>query len=703
VKSLGRETTNFPLARALLPLLTTVFIGVLLSTLLAYFYAKKTVTDLALGYTEQALIYLDGEVDAQIDRTAFNLDNWSREDVFHLALEDSYLGVSARKAALERLQARVRGSAINRIFLANPEGKVILASDPGMMGKFAVGDRKYFQRAMAGELAFQTIVSGRFSGHPILVAAAPLKDIHDRSIGVLVAVLDVASFTDNAVKKIRERQNYAVFILDQSGRELAATSPGDVGAAWPAELMAMVTESSKSDESLEINKNAEARMLQAKYNARSGWYLVVETDKAEILSPATRLGWITGSVSLATFFLVIFALGGLRKALAELRLSEDKFSRLFLLSPDAIILLDLQSMKIKEVNESFQGLFGITDYEARGRTLQELEIYADADIAIQAQEIVRKEGKVENLEFVARKRDGSIIACMMSGQVVALQSREHMIAIIRDVSELKRMHEMMVQSEKMMSLGGLAAGIAHEINNPLGIILASVQNCLRRVSPDFTKNRDVAEDLGLNLADVRAYLERRRVVGFLESIGEAADRAANIVRNMLEFSRRGESGKTPTSTNDLLEKTLGLAANDYDLKKNFDFRQIKIIRDYDQNLPPVSVTASEIEQVVLNILKNAAHALSQKEFAGDVPTITLTTRLEGAFVAIDISDNGPGMDEVVRRQIFEPFFTTKSPGLGTGLGLSVSYFIVVQNHKGRIKVDSSPGAGATFTIMLPRE
>ena len=146
---------------------------------------------------------------------------------------------------------------------------------------------------------------------------------------------------------------------------------------------------------------------------------------------------------------------------------------------------------------------------------------------------------------------------------------------------------------------------------------------------------------------------------------------------------------------------MSLAENDYDLKKKYDFKVIEIRRDYEQNLPAVGITETEIEQVFLNIFKNAAQAMADKDFTDERPTLTLRTRKDGEFVRVEVEDNGPGMDEDVRKRVFEPFYTTKRVGLGTGLGLSVSYFIITRNHEGEFLVESEEGKGSKFIIRLP--
>ncbi len=275
------------------------------------------------------------------------------------------------------------------------------------------------------------------------------------------------------------------------------------------------------------------------------------------------------------------------------------------------------------------------------------------------------------------------------------------VLLIDDVTMKSRLEDMMIQTEKMMSVGGLAAGMAHEINNPLGAVLSGVQGTERRLSPSLKKNIEVASELGLDLNKVHAYMDQRGILGYLRGISDAGRRAARIVRNMLEFSRKSESSRTEMDVKGILEKTLSLAENDYDLKKKYDFKTIDIRRDYEQGLPTVNITETEIEQVFLNLFKNAAQAMADKDFGDERPNITLRTRKEGKFVRIEVEDNGPGMDEDVRKRVFEPFYTTKRVGLGTGLGLSVSYFIIARNHEGEFLVESEPGKGSKFIIRLP--
>ncbi|NUT64223.1 PAS domain-containing protein [Pseudomonas corrugata] len=272
---------------------------------------------------------------------------------------------------------------------------------------------------------------------------------------------------------------------------------------------------------------------------------------------------------------------------------------------------------------------------------------------------------------------------------------------IDDITQRLSLEEMMVQSEKMLSVGGLAAGMAHEINNPLGAILHNVQNIRRRLSPELPKNLEQAEQLGIELQVVNQYLQGRDIPQLLDGIQQAGARAAKIVTHMLSFSRRSTRQMAPCDLPALIDQAVEIAGNDFDLAIGFDFKGQAIIRQFDPNLGPVPGTANELEQVLLNLLKNAAQAIHQRQDDSEPGRIILRTRLNPPWAEIQVEDNGIGMSENVRKRTFEPFFTTKEIGQGTGLGLSVSYFIITNNHKGQMEVQSAPGQGTCFTLRLP--
>ena len=367
--------------------------------------------------------------------------------------------------------------------------------------------------------------------------------------------------------------------------------------------------------------------------------------------------------------------------------------------PSILVGVDAEG-RVTHWNQAAVREQGQTAAQAIGRPLAELFPFLERQIgdvgrAIREGQLVRSE------RLLLQDGDTSRYIDLV---VYPLNSGDGAGAVVRidDVSERVRIEETMVQSEKMLSVGGLAAGMAHEINNPLGIIAQSCQNFARRLSDDIPQNRAVADELGLDLGRMRTYLERRGLLRFLEGMQEATARASRIVADMLAYSRRSTSSFVPTRMTEVVETVLRLASHDYDVKKSYDFRRIAIRRDFDAPSDLVFCEPTAIEQVLLNLLKNAAQAMSANPRQA-APQITLRLRDEGDWVRLEVEDNGPGISEEVSRRLFEPFFTTKPVGVGTGLGLAVAYFIVTEQHDGSLRVESPPGGGARFILRLPRQ
>jgi two-component system NtrC family sensor kinase len=233
-------------------------------------------------------------------------------------------------------------------------------------------------------------------------------------------------------------------------------------------------------------------------------------------------------------------------------------------------------------------------------------------------------------------------------------------------SELARMQARMAQSERLASIGVLAAGVAHEINNPLGGILALT---------------------ALTLEDLPAGDPRREN---LEEVVRQTRRCGEIVKHLLEFSRQHRVSAAELDVNELLEKTLAL------LERQSIFLNVTVERRRDPTLPAVFADAAQLQQVFVNILINAVQAMDERG------TITVTTASDAGReeVVLTFRDTGCGIPPDQLDRIFDPFFTTKESGEGTGLGLSIAYGIVSRHH-GTIGVESTPGEGTTFTVRLP--
>lgn len=366
--------------------------------------------------------------------------------------------------------------------------------------------------------------------------------------------------------------------------------------------------------------------------------------------------------------------------------------------PSALIALD-EELYVTQWNQEASALSGTPLLEALNQPVflafEPLKAFLP-----QLKESVEKH-RVAKIERVTWNKDDSVRHYALTFYPLTGGGGRGVVIRIDDITQRLSLEEMMVQSEKMLSVGGLAAGMAHEINNPLGAILHNVQNIRRRLSTDLPRNQEVAKELAIDLNTVNRYLHEREVPQLLDGIQQAGARAAKIVTHMLSFSRLSNRQLAPCELPALIDQAVDIAGNDFDLSVGFDFRGQAIVRQFDPQLGPVPCTANELEQVLLNLLKNAAQAIHQRPHPEEPGRIILRTRLNPPWAEIQVEDNGIGMPEGVRKRTFEPFFTTKEIGQGTGLGLSVSYFIITNNHKGQMEVQSTPGQGTCFTLRLP--
>ena len=413
------------------------------------------------------------------------------------------------------------------------------------------------------------------------------------------------------------------------------------------------------------------------------------------------------SIIIGVLILVVIALlYGLiqsRRAEETLRKAENFISNIINSMPSALVGVDSEG-KVTHWNSRAKDVTGISYEEAVGQPLElafprlspEMERVREAMRTRQVMLQPRQAYSTENE------------TCFEDVTVYPLTSNGVEGAVIRvdDVTEKVRLEEMMVQSEKMLSVGGLAAGMAHEINNPLAGMIQTANVMKDRLTKvDMPANIRAAEAAEIEMSAIKEYMDSRGIPKMLERICQSGARAAEIVANMLQFARKSNSTISSHDLAEVLDQCLELAGSDYDLKKRYDFRQIRVVKKYQKNLPPIPCEKSKIQQVFLNILRNGAEAMqtNPNPHHEECCFVLHLTHFDPGWVRIEIEDNGPGMDEKIRKRVLEPFFTTKPVDMGTGLGMSVSYFIITENHNGIMKVESSKGHGTKFIIELPVE
>lgn len=350
----------------------------------------------------------------------------------------------------------------------------------------------------------------------------------------------------------------------------------------------------------------------------------------------------------------------------ELLATEEKYRRLFEGSRDMVFICDGQG-RILDINRAGWQLLGAPHRDALvGKDL--LQRLRPLDGSRSLVELIQEMESIADLE-VSVARDGQEEALGLLAATIRRDPAGKPLAvegIIKDISTRRWMERQLLQADKLASLGQLSAGVAHEINNPLGLILGYTQLLLRDVEP----SSQVASDLRI--------------------IEKHAVHCKRIVEDLLKFSRSSGTSKSPQDVNVLLKEVLNV------VRSKFELERVLIIEDLEEHLPSLIVDGDKIKQVFMNLLMNARQAISGEG------TITVRTRWdrERNKLLVSFSDTGCGIPQEILHRIFDPFFTTKPVGVGTGLGLSVSYGIV-RDHDGQILVETALGRGSTFTVELP--
>jgi PAS domain S-box-containing protein len=264
------------------------------------------------------------------------------------------------------------------------------------------------------------------------------------------------------------------------------------------------------------------------------------------------------------------------------------------------------------------------------------------------------------------RKDGTEVPVEATYAYSSYKGKPANVGYIRDISERKKMEEQLIVTDRLASIGELASGIAHELNNPLTGIIGFSELLLNKAIPE-----DVREDL--------------------QVINREAKRTSQVVKNLLTFARKHETTKQLVDINQAIKSVLDLRA--YEQKVH----NIAIVTNFDPELPEITADIFRLQQVFVNIIINAEYFMVQSHGRG---TITITTKVKGNTILASFANDGPGIKKEHLRHLFDPFFTTKEVGKGTGLGLSICHGIVTE-HGGQIHAESEPGKGATFIVELP--
>ncbi|MFH1136750.1 MAG: PAS domain S-box protein [Pseudomonadota bacterium] len=368
-----------------------------------------------------------------------------------------------------------------------------------------------------------------------------------------------------------------------------------------------------------------------------------------------------------------------------LRESEAKYRVTFDSIPDIITITHVADGRYSYVNDSFSEITGYSREEVIGRTPRDINLYENPEDRVAMMQTLKKNGQLLNYEVRFRKKDGTFFDSLFSARPLVIDNQECLSALTKDITEQKKMEKernllqvQLQQAQKMEAIGTLAGGIAHDFNNLLQAINGYTQIMLMEKKPT---DHDYA-----NLAAVQ----------------KAGNQAAELIRQLLQFSRKSDSKQRPMELNHEMEYARGI------LERTIP-RMIELNINVGGRLWPIQADPVQMEQVLLNLGTNAADAMpdggklvitAENLFVGRDDAPLHPGVAPGRWVLLTVSDTGSGMDRDTVEKIFDPFFTTKEIGKGTGLGLA-SVYGIVQNHGGRIACHSVVGRGTTFRIYLP--
>jgi PAS domain S-box-containing protein len=379
----------------------------------------------------------------------------------------------------------------------------------------------------------------------------------------------------------------------------------------------------------------------------------------------------------------------------------------------AIIGADLDG-KIRTWNAAAERMYGYSLEEVKGRPMA---ILWPSDVAEEwsgALCSLNRGEAIEHVESMRVRKDGERIPVLISyspirdgsGKIVSTCS------IGVDITERKLLERQLAQAQKLESIGQLAAGIAHEINTPIqdvGDNIRFLRDSFAQIEQLFQGYDRLLESVRSQspeapfLADIEALAKavrvsylRAEIPKSIEDSLDGAGRVAEIVRAIKEFSHPGLAEKTPLDINRAIESTVLVSRNEWKYVADLQ-------AELDANLPPVMCVPGEFNQVILNLIVNAAHAIADVVSGkpGTKGTIIVSTERDGDWAEVRVKDTGTGIPEDVQSSVFNPFFTTKGVGKGTGQGLSIAHTVIVQKHGGTISFDTATGVGTTFKIRIP--
>ncbi len=354
--------------------------------------------------------------------------------------------------------------------------------------------------------------------------------------------------------------------------------------------------------------------------------------------------------------------------------SEEKYQTIFNTIPNPVFVVDSESLKILDCNPIVATVYGFDKEELTSASF--LNLFEENDRDYLASQI--KSSDVLNQVRQIRKDGNTIYVNIRISKAVYL-GKKALLITTGDITERLMAEQLLIQASKMATLGEMATGVAHELNQPLSVIKTASSFMKKKIQKGEAIKDEILQTLS-------------------QEIDSHVDRASKIINHMREFGRKSDVKKEKVNVNVSLKQALEI------FSQQLKLRQIEVVEDLEEDLPAIMADSNRLEQVFINLLINARDAIEERWEKSDSRVgdkkIFLKTRHENGMIIIEVKDTGTGVSKNILDKIYEPFFTTKEVGKGTGMGLSISYGIV-QDYDGTIKVETEEGVGSNFIIKFP--
>ncbi len=600
-------------------------------------------TDLVLGHIDATMEYVRDELRPQM----FHL--LPKDEFIREAMSTSFVnrGIMKRfavrfpnyiykRVAIDPLNVKNKADKLEEAFIRQFSNNP--ATGKEWKGQLTQGNRTYFLHFKAIVMDEQCVLC---HGDPVYSPQSLIRDYgtehgHNWKVGEVVGLESIAIPVDETLYQIR-RVAFSIFLVGLTGMTalffilnyfyyVVSVRPLKKASSFFRDVI------------------TGERGLEAKYDVKG------HDEIAELSESFNQM------------------VSHLKKSQDSLIASELQYRSIFEGSKDTIIVTDCQGLII-DINNAGVELLGANAREEVVHVLSLPDCFADERTVSDFMGSMETDGVAKDYETVFRRKDGSEINVLLTATFRSDLDMDicGCECIIKDITERKRMEQQIRQADKLASIGQLAAGVAHEINNPLSIVLG------------YTKLLQQEATEGVVLKD-------------LEAIRQNAEQCKKIVEDLLNFSRQKKPHYAQADINDTVESVLAV------VEGRLSENNITLIRDYDSSLPLITMDVDKIRQVCMNLLMNAYQAVGPK---GKI-TVATTRNILKDGVVVTFSDTGSGIPKNIQNRIFDPFFTTKEPGQGTGLGLAVSYGII-KEHNGDISFKSEEGEETTFRVWLPMD